>query len=381
VSAVAEQKYCTRPGCGKPIKWPPFVPGVKNHPLNMDGTEHRCQSSETAKSKEDSRVGIYGGIVRGQISLTLKNGGIMMSQATPDLLTCLNDPNTAVKNGMKVKIVFAKDGKAEKAEVCPDQPTPVTAAALPAAERSTETCTSPALAPEGGIGGIVAATKANAMQPLTHEEDIWGQEREEFCNLLTLTGREGMPDLLQYLIEKTDFFIAPSSTKYHDARDGGLLHHSLTVYHNLVMLSRTFAGDYPADSLIIIGLLHDLCKANFYKLTKKSLPRKDDNGELILDDYGKKIWDDVMVYDVEDQFPAGHGEKSVILVQRYIQLTDEEIMAICWHMGAYDDRHYSYGGNIALTNASEKYPITVLMHIADLSASFLKIRTAEQTGV
>ena len=66
-------------------------------------------------------------------------------------------------------------------------------------------------------------------------------------------------------------------------------------------------------------------------LGEKDLPRKDDNGELILDDYGKKIWDPVMAYDIEDQFPAGHGEKSVILILRYIQLTDEEIMAIRWH--------------------------------------------------
>lgn len=339
--------------------------GGRTIPINGDGTPHHCQKTAPAAApKEDARIGTYGGVDRGRIKLTLKTGGIMMTEATADLLKCLTDPNTAIKNGMKIKLIFAKDGKAEKAEVCPDQPAPAAAAAAPIAkEKPTETCTSPKESP---------AQPAN--QPLTKEEDVWGQEREKFCNLLTSTGREGMPALLQYLTEKTDFFIAPSSTQYHDAVAGGLLHHSLKVYHNLVTLSKTFQSDIPTDSLIIIGLLHDICKANFYKLTKKSLPRKDAKGELVLDSYGKKIWEDVMAYDIEDQFPAGHGEKSVILILRYIQLTDEEIMAIRWHMGAYDDVKQSYGGNLALTNASEKYPITVLAHMADLSASFLEVR-------
>ena len=352
--------------CGEEVIWKEKPGGGFFPPENKDGSRHDCEKKAAPQQpKEDSRIGTYMGVTRGQISLTLKNGGIMMSAATPDLLKCLTGPDPSIKTGMKIKVIFGKDGKAEKAEACPDQPAPVTPAAK---EKPAETCTSPKETPA-------------QPGPLTKEEDIWGQEREEFCNLLTSTGREGMPALLQYLVEKTDFFIAPSSAKYHDARDGGLLHHSLKVCNNLMILSGTFENDIPASSLIIIGLLHDLCKANFYKLTKKDLPRKDDNGELILDDYGKKIWDPVMAYDIEDQFPAGHGEKSVILIQRYIQLTDEEIMAIRWHMGAYDDVKQSYGGNLALTNASEKYPITVLTHMADLSASFLEVRKPEgKTG-
>jgi hypothetical protein len=141
------------------------------------------------------------------------------------------------------------------------------------------------------------------------------------------------------------------------------------------MLSQLFDQDYPEESLIIIGLLHDVCKANFYRLSKKSMPRRDDKtGEIVLDDWGKKIWDEAMVYEVEDKFPLGHGEKSVIMIQRYIKLTDLEIMAINWHMMAYDDRRYSYAGNEAITAAAGKFPIIPLVHIADLSASFLNVR-------
>jgi len=371
---MTEDKRFTKPcdRCGKTIGF--RKEGGRTVPINEDGSQHYCLNKDALQQpKEDSRIGIYGGITRGRISLTLKNRGIMMTEATVDLLKCLTDPNATIKTGMKIKVIFGKDGKAEKAEICPDQLAPKD----PHTDNGTHV--HEPVPPQGDKADCTSQgtpTEAQATaKPAPAENDIWMAERDEFCNLLTSTGREGMPDLLQYLVEKTDFFIAPSSAKYHDARDGGLLHHSLKVYHNLVTLSKTFECETSQDSsLIIIGLLHDLCKANFYKLTKKALPRKDDKGELVLDTYGKKIWDDTLVYDIEDQFPLGHGEKSVILIQRYIQLTDEEIMAIRWHMGAYDDVKQSYGGNIALTNASEKYPITVLTHIADLSASFLEVR-------
>ena len=213
------------------------------------------------------------------------------------------------------------------------------------------------------------------------KKDEWGEEFKRFKDLLSSVKRDGIPEFLQYLIDKTDFFIAPSSTKYHDARDGGLLHHSLKVYDNLVALSKMFTVDVPADSLIIIALLHDVCKANFYQMTKKALPRKDEKGELVLDDFGRKIWDETLVYDIVDRFPCGHGEKSVILIQRYIRLTDEEIMAIRWHMMAYDDVKNSYAGNLAITNASDKYRIIPLVHMADLAASFLEMRETEKAEV
>ncbi len=208
-------------------------------------------------------------------------------------------------------------------------------------------------------------------------KDEWTEERDEFCNLLTATGREGMPALLQHLVEKTDFFIAPSSTKYHDARDGGLLHHSVKVYRNLMELVNIYDLEIPEDgtSLAIIALLHDVCKIGIYKKERKSLPRRDEKThELALDDYGKKIWDEQIVFTVDDQYPLGHGEKSVIMLQRFIQLTDTEIFAIRWHMMAYDDSRNSYAGNLAITNASDKYRIIPLFHMADLAASFLEIQ-------
>jgi hypothetical protein len=195
-----------------------------------------------------------------------------------------------------------------------------------------------------------------------------------FRSLLTGINRAGMPELLDWLEKETDFYIAPSSTHFHDAVAGGLLHHSLKVLGYLTKLSEAFTVEIPEDSKILIPLLHDICKVNFYQLERKSLPRRKENGDLELDDWGKKIWDEQMVYTVKDQFPIGHGEKSVILLQRYIKLTDLEIMAIRWHMMAYDDLHYSYAGNYAITEASDKFRIIPLVHMADLAASFLELK-------
>jgi len=185
-------------------------------------------------------------------------------------------------------------------------------------------------------------------------------EKEEFGKILLSTGRDGITDLLRYL-ESTDFFTAPSSTKYHDTEPGGLLHHSLNVYGNLIRLNSIFQGSYPEDTLKIVGLLHDICKANFYKRDFKNVKVEG-------------IWTQQHYISIEDQLPLGHGEKSVILLQRFIKLTDDEIMTIRWHMMAFDDLHCTYAGNLAITAASTKHPLIVLMHIADLSASFLKIR-------
>jgi hypothetical protein len=336
--------------CGEEVIWREKPGGGFFPPENRDGSRHDCEKKPAAP-KEDTRIGIYGGINRGRISLTMKSG-ILMSEATPDLLKCLAAPDATIKPGVKIKVIFGKDGKAEKVEAFQDQPAPANTV-QPAPPK--DTCTSP-----------VAV-------PAPNEKDEWDDEREEFYQLIKSTGREGMPDLLRYLTEDTDFFIAPSSTKYHDARDGGLLHHSLKTYYNLVFLHEAFNVEVPVESLIVIGLLHDICKANFYKTStrnvKKELPG------------GFSEWVKEPYIDIEDQFPIGHGEKSTIILLRYISLTDIEIMGIRWHMMAYDDLHYSYAGNLAITNACAMFPIIPLVHIADLSASFLEMRPApDQPG-
>ena len=108
----------------------------------------------------------------------------------------------------------------------------------------------------------------------------------------------------------------------------------------------------------ICGLLHDVCKAIFYKVGTRNV-KIDVTGQ----------WEKVPFYQVADQLPYGHGEKSVYLIERFMRLRTEEAMAIRWHMGGFDDA--AKGGCFAISEAYDKYPLAVKLHIADLKATYL----------
>ena len=173
--------------------------------------------------------------------------------------------------------------------------------------------------------------------------------------------RPGAEKLLAWM-ETTDFFTAPASTRFHAAYEGGLLDHSMNVYN--VLISKHFdpASD-DIESFTIVSLLHDLCKAGFYKTELRN--RKNDRGE----------WEKVPVYTVDDQFPYGHGEKSVYLIERFMRLRTEEAKAIRRHKCVCD---YSVkGGSYALAHALEKYPLAVKLHLSDLEATYLHENRSE----
>lgn len=202
---------------------------------------------------------------------------------------------------------------------------------------------------------------------------------EKFEKLLSTVRRDGVEKLLHYIQKNTDFYKAPASTKFHLACAGGLLQHSLNVYECLIAkressVWKDVLKDIPDESLIIIALLHDLCKANFYtegtKNQKTYDPKKVAAAEAWQrkhDAQGDFIWETVKTYQVDDQLPLGHGEKSVMLIQCYIRLTMQEVMAIRWHMGFSEAKE---NWNM-LGSAMEKYPIVLAIHEADLEASKL----------
>lgn len=188
-------------------------------------------------------------------------------------------------------------------------------------------------------------------EQLTFEE---GKER--FLSILNVIQRPGVDKLVDYL-ERTDFFTAPSSAKFHNAFQHGLLFHSLGVHRALVELATTHApGEFSEETLAIVGLLHDLCKIGFYKLEPRN--RKID-GE----------WRQVLEYVVDDKLPLGHGEKSVILIQRFFELNGHEALAINWHMGSFDNRASSYIGSSQLSQAMAECHLVPLLHAADLLTS------------
>lgn len=170
-----------------------------------------------------------------------------------------------------------------------------------------------------------------------------------------------MDSLIHYLQFETDFFSSPASTRFHGAHEGGLVEHSLEVYKNLLILSNSFGVCLEPDSAIICALLHDVCKANFYKRGFRN-KKNDSTGQ----------WEKIEVYEIEDQLPLGHGEKSVMLLQQFIRLSPEEMMAIRWHMGGFDDAAHSYSGARCLSSAMQKSPLVAILHMADIAASHLQ---------
>ena len=168
--------------------------------------------------------------------------------------------------------------------------------------------------------------------------------------------REGADRLLEWL-QTTDFFTAPASTRYHCACPSGLVQHSVNVYE--VMMEKHFDPETDsAESFALCALLHDVCKAQFYKISTRNV-KNEKTGQ----------WEKVPYYTIEDAFPYGHGEKSVFLIERFVRLKPAEATAIRWHMG-FSDNDFRAGG-FSVGNAFEKFPLALLTHMADLQATYL----------
>lgn len=203
------------------------------------------------------------------------------------------------------------------------------------------------------------------------KENSKNEARTRFEKILRDTGREN----IDYVLEDLDswgFFEAPASSQGHGAYPGGLVEHSLNVY-DAAMESRKAMLDLrpdleeflDPDSIAIAALLHDVCKADFYKLVKKK--RRNEVGQ----------YEDFEQYEIHDEnFPVGHGEKSVILLlQSGLDLKDDEIYAIRWHMGPWnlshdDEKFYRQAGKIT--------PLQPLIHAADTLASAIVERPGKK---
>ena len=171
-----------------------------------------------------------------------------------------------------------------------------------------------------------------------------------FRNYFNYIKRPGAVDLLQWM-DANGFFEAPASKRHHGAEPGGLAQHSINVCRRLIQMNaeeerRQQSLNYDLETLAICGLLHDLCKIDAYK---------------------KAEFEGITEYRLTKNFPAGHGEKSVILILQFMHLTQEEILAIRWHMGQYD--FYARGGGFDLDNAFQQSKLAVMLHLADMMAT------------
>lgn len=164
--------------------------------------------------------------------------------------------------------------------------------------------------------------------------------------------RDGAEKLLAYL-DKSDFFVAPASTKFHGAYEGGLCEHCLNVYNRLKTLQTTESD----ETIAVCALLHDLCKVNFYVKDTRNVKGAD----------GK--WTTQECYRVEDKLFYGHGEGSVYIISGFIKLTREEALAIRWHMSGFDSS--AKGGDYSINGAYDNYQLCAKLSAADMLATYV----------
>lgn len=172
--------------------------------------------------------------------------------------------------------------------------------------------------------------------------------------------RDGADKMLDYLTSSaSDFFIAPASTRFHGAYEGGLLEHSLNVYDCLCdyvkreRAKKFYNMNFDDETLAIVSLLHDVCKINCYKPGFRNV--KDESG----------AWQRVPTFEFDDKMPYGHGEKSVYIINGYMRLSREEAFAIRYHMGfsGVEDAR-------SVGQAFEMYPLAFALSVADMEATY-----------
>ena len=195
---------------------------------------------------------------------------------------------------------------------------------------------------------------------------MYCDDKERFVSILRATNRAGIANVIAGL-EELGFFMAPASTRFHGSFPGGLMLHSLNVYDQAVILRDAelkvrpdLANALTDDTIAIAALLHDVCKAEVYKEVEKF--RKDKDNQ----------WEKYKTYTVDYSFmPLGHGEKSVIRLLRWgLEMTDAEVLAIRWHMQAFDLSD-SPESRASYSQASRSCPLLAILIAADGLASRL----------
>lgn len=170
----------------------------------------------------------------------------------------------------------------------------------------------------------------------------------ELYSLLKSTERKGIDDLIDYM-NQMSFETAPCSGKFHLCRVGGLLEHSLNVYHVMKKLAESLDADVKEDSIIICSLLHDLGKM----------------GDHDKSNYVENVLKSGKVSEAEpyktnkDLLYIPHEIRSIAIAERFISLTEEEEHAILFHNGKYTHLGYDL----------KETPLMMLLHFADLWCS------------
>lgn len=162
--------------------------------------------------------------------------------------------------------------------------------------------------------------------------------------------RPGRDELLNHMRE-IGYFDAPASSAYHLSKRGGLLEHSVNVTEILLKLASVLDAPYTRETLIVVGLLHDIGKASYYG--------KPNYIENILKS-GKRS--DAKPYEPnKERVAIPHEVAALHIIPKFIELTEDEAFAILYHNGLYTSIGYQLKGNESI--------LQILIHSADMIAS------------
>ena len=194
--------------------------------------------------------------------------------------------------------------------------------------------------------------------------------KEIYINLLRSVKRENcnIEGLIEYL-EKNDFFNSPASTQYFGSYSGGLCVHSLDVYYILKDLISVYSTkQIEEDTIILVALLHDLYKLNYYKTDIMNKKVYSDKGKKF-DELGTFDWVSSKVYRTKElsevNFFGTPGITSLMYAQPFVNFTEDEKKAIINFQGNQDEKNYAVASIFSTCN------LALLLHVADLMACFL----------
>lgn len=185
--------------------------------------------------------------------------------------------------------------------------------------------------------------------------------KEQIIELLKETEREGMDKLIAYM-EDNGFFTAPCSTAYHLSKEGGLVEHSMNVYLAACDLKKNLMFcDVEYDSVIICALLHDIGKMGQYgkpgyipNMLKGRATKANPNPEPVQSATKPYVGNPELL-------AVAHEVRSIAILSRFIELTEEEQQAILWHNGLYGAFKYEIQG--------KETQLYMILHWADMWAS------------
>ena len=184
--------------------------------------------------------------------------------------------------------------------------------------------------------------------------------KELIENLLRDTKRDGVENLISWMNEN-GFFTAPCSTQHHLCKECGLAEHSYNVFEIMYSLAKTLCGEKKKneikDSIIICTLLHDIGKCGQF-----GKPYYVENYLSKTDKEGNPVRSTAKPYITNAELlNVPHEIRSLSIIDRFIDLTEEEQFAILYHNGLYGDLKYQISG--------KETPMYLLLHFADMWAS------------